>query len=326
MVLAKTPLRVSFFGGGTDFPEFFRAHGGAVLGTAIDKYVYHTVIPFQSRLFDYSIRIAYSKVECVKQVDDICHMPFKAVLQHLEIEKDIEISVTSDLPAFSGLGSSSSFVVGLLNSVLAHKRRIIPGMELAYDAIRLERDILKEYVGCQDQVFAAVGGFNLIEFIETNNIVVHRIPISKERLDELESGLLLFYSGIRRRASIIEQQKVDNLAQNTQQLIQMRKLVDSAYAVITGNGSLSKFGELLNTTWQIKRELASGVSDRRIDAMYRSALEAGAIGGKLLGAGGGGFLLLYVPPERQDSVRNSLKSYHEIDFSINAPGTHIVHC
>jgi len=217
-------------------------------------------------------------------------------------------------------------VVGLLNSVLAHKRRIIPGIELAYEAINLEREVLKESVGCQDQVFAAVGGLNLIEFIDIDNIVVHRIPISKERLGELKSSLLIFYTGIRRSASQIEEKKINNLSKITDLLLEMRKHVDAAYSVITGNAPLSRFGELLNMTWRLKRELANGVSDKGIDAMYQKAIDAGAIGGKLLGAGGGGFFLLYVPIERQGKVRDSLRGYHEIDFSINAPGSHIVHC
>jgi D-glycero-alpha-D-manno-heptose-7-phosphate kinase len=326
MVLAKTPLRVSFFGGGTDFPEFFQKHGGAVLGTAIDKYIYHTVIPFQSRLFEYSIRIAYSKVECVKSVDEIAHLPFRAVLKHLGIERDIEISITSDLPSFSGLGSSSSFVVGLLNSLLAQERRVLPGMELALEAIGIERDVLREVVGCQDQVFAAVGGLNLIEFAQAGNIVVHRIPISMARHAELESSLLLFYTGIRRAASKIEEKKINNLDAITDHLLEMRRLVDKAYTILTGNGSLARFGELLGENWKIKRSLAAEVSNGEIDSMYSKALEAGALGGKILGAGGGGFLLLFVPAESRETVRTALGEYHEIKFSIDAPGSHIVHC
>jgi D-glycero-alpha-D-manno-heptose-7-phosphate kinase len=325
MILCKTPLRVSFLGGGTDFPEFFRKHGGAVLGTAIDKYIYHSVMPFHSRLFDYSVRIAYRDVECVKSVGDIKHAPFREVLKHVGIERDVEISLTSDLPSFSGLGSSSSFIVGLLNATLAFQGKTIPRLELAYTAIEIERERLKESVGCQDQVFAAVGGCDLVEFVDVDRIVVHRLPLGRERLKELERSLLLFYTGIPRRASNIESKKIGNLHNLTEYLLELRGLVDRGFSVLVGGDNLSEFGTLLDRAWQLKKNLHSDVSSPVIDGMYRAATEAGALGGKLLGAGGGGFMLFFVPPERQAKVRAALSNYYEIEISLNAPGSQIVH-
>lgn len=325
MILCKTPLRASFLGGGTDFPEFFRKHGGAVLGSAIDKFIYHSVMPFHSALFDYCVRIAYSRVECVASVDQIEHAPFREGLRWVGIERDVEISLTSDLPHFSGLGSSSSFLVGLLNAMLAFQGRAVPRLQLAYKAIEIERDVLGSACGCQDQVFAAVGGLNLIEFIDVDNAVVHRLPLSRERMREFESSLLLFYTGISRRASDMESKKISNLEAITQYLLDMRKLVDDGYDVLVGDKPLSAFGELLHRSWTLKRSLHTEVSSGVIDGIYDTARQAGAIGGKLLGAGGGGFFLFFVPPDKQDAVRKALPDYYEIDISLNAPGSQIVH-
>ncbi|MCL2330848.1 MAG: GHMP kinase [Phycisphaerae bacterium] len=325
MILCKTPLRASFLGGGTDFPEFFLKHSGAVLGSAIDKYVYHSVMPFHSKLFDYSVRIAYRQVECVKSVDEIQHAPFREVLKAAGIQKDVEISLTSDLPSFSGLGSSSTFVVGMLNALMAFQGFAMPRLELAYKAIEIERHRLKDAVGCQDQLFAAVGGLNLVEFFAEDNIVVHRLPLSRERLNELQNSLLLFYTGIHRRASQIEAKKIDNIHNLTDYLLEMRRLVDEGHKALVGGGELSQLGRLLDRSWQLKRNLHGDVSTDTIDAMYHHAREAGALGGKILGAGGGGFMLLFVPPERQAKVRSALAGYYEIEFKLNAPGTQIVH-
>ncbi|MFQ5502749.1 MAG: GHMP kinase, partial [Phycisphaerae bacterium] len=306
MILCKTPLRVSFLGGGTDFPAYFRKHGGAVLGSAVDHNLYHSVMPFHSRLFDYSIRIAYREVERVRHVQDIQHAPFREAIQSVGFERDIEISLTSDLPSFSGLGSSSSFIVGLLNALYAFKGVSIPKLDLAHKAIDIEQNILKEAVGCQDQVFAAVGGFNLIEFTETENIVVNRIPMSANRMKTLEDRLLFYYTGIARRAADLEAKKMENLAGITKHLTQMRQLVDEGYRAITNGNDFDHFGTLLDKAWALKKELTRGVSCTTIDDMYDAAMEAGALGGKLLGAGGGGFLLFYVPEERQARVRQAL--------------------
>lgn len=325
MIICKTPLRISFFGGGTDFPEFYLEKGGAVLGTAIDKNIFHAVMRFPSELFDYSVRIAYSHVECVKCVEEIKHNPFREILKHFTIEKDIEIGLTADLPSFSGLGSSSSFAVGLINALTAFQGLFIPREDLAKLAIHIERDILKETVGCQDQIFAAYGGLNLIEFNTTENFTVNRIPLTKSRLNELDNSLLLFYSGLIRVANDIERKKINNLPNIKDNLLRIYTIVEKAHTILASNKSLSDFGRLLDDTWREKRLLDPCVSNKTIDIMYERAREAGALGGKLLGAGGGGFMLFFVPEEKQGAVRKALSNFFEIPFSINAPGSSIIH-
>ena len=325
MIIAKTPLRISFFGGGTDFPEFFGEHGGAVLGTAIDKHIYHSVTRFPSELFDYSIRLAYRRVECVRSLAEIEHRPFQEILRYFEIERDVEIGLTADLPSFSGLGSSSSFTVGLINALSAYTRKFIPKQDLARLAIHVERDVLSETVGWQDQIFAAYGGINLIEFARDGNFTVHRVALPKSRQLELDQSLLLFFTGITRRASDVEKNKIRNLAAIRANLLRMHQMVEKAHDLLTGSGPLSEFGALLDETWQEKKLLDPGVSNPAIDQMYTLGMCAGALGGKLLGAGGGGFMAFFVPPERQASVRAALKGYYEIDFTINASGSSIVH-
>jgi len=325
MIICRTPLRVSFVGGGTDFPEFFTEHGGAVLVTAIDKYIYHSVSHFSSELFDYSIRLAYRKVECVKSIEQIEHAPFREILRHFGIERDVEVSLSADLPSFSGLGSSSSFTVGLINALSAYQARFIPKGELASLAIHVEREILKETIGLQDQIVAAYGNLNLIEFSGTDNFVVTRVAISKAKLQELDRSLMLFFTGITRRAADLEKQKVERLGATTGNLKRMLGLVERAHRLLTGNGSLTPFGAMLDAAWQEKRALHPAVSSSAIDRMYRVAREAGALGGKLLGAGGGGFMLFFVPEDRQAAVRKALSGCPEIVFSINAPGSGIIH-
>jgi D-glycero-alpha-D-manno-heptose-7-phosphate kinase len=325
MIITKTPLRVSFFGGGTDFPEYFSRNGGAVLGTAIDKYVYLSVMRFPSELFDYTVRLAYRKVECVSDVAKIEHAPFREILRHCGIEKNVEINVAADLPSFSGLGTSSSFTVGLIKALNAYEGRHISALELAMQAIKIEREVLHEAVGCQDQTFAAFGGFNMIQFSGPDTINVERVVIGHDRLQELDGCLMMFFTGLTRRAQEVEKSKLKNLAAIQESLGRMLRLVDEAHTLLTGNRSLSEFGILLDRTWKEKRSLDAAVSNPQIDHMYDIAMKAGALGGKLLGAGGGGFLLFYVPIERQPRVRAALADYHEIEFSINAPGSSVIH-
>lgn len=312
-------------GGGTDFPEFFVSHGGAVLATAIDKYIYHAVSHFPSELFDYSIRLAYRKVECVKSIDQIEHGPFREILRHFGIERDVEVSLTSDLPSFSGLGSSSSFTVGLINALNAFQGHFIPRGDLAGRAIHVERQVLRETIGLQDQIVAAYGGLNLIEFSGEDNFSVTRVAISNTRLQELNRSLMLFFTRVTRRASDLEERKMARLGAITDNLKRMLGLVEMAHTILTGNGALSAFGELLDEAWKQKRALHPAVSTREIDRMYLDARQAGALGGKLLGAGGGGFMMFFVPEERQPAVRRALSGYPEIEFHINAPGSAIIH-
>lgn len=325
MIICRTPLRISFFGGGTDFPEFFQHHGGAVLAAAIDKYVYHSVTRFPSALFDYSIRLSYRKVECVKEVGEIEHGPFREILRSLDISRDVEINLAADLPAFSGLGSSSSFTVGLINALMAFRGEFIPKSELAYRAIDMERNVLRDSVGCQDAVMATFGGLNIVEFTSETDICVSRIPLRPERLAELDESLLLFFTGITRRAGDLERSKMNRLNEIRDNLTRMLKLVDQAHRLLTGEGPLSEFGSLLHSTWMEKRSLDPGVSNPEIDRMYERGISSGALGGKLLGAGGGGFMLFFVPPERHAAVRAEMRDYFEVPFHLGAAGSSVIH-
>jgi D-glycero-alpha-D-manno-heptose-7-phosphate kinase len=326
MIITRTPLRISFLGGGTDYPEYFETHGGAVLGTAVDKSAYFNLSRFYSRMFDYSIRIAYRKVECVNSIEDLEHVPFRECLRWAGLTRDIEINHSAELPACTGLGSSSSFVVGLLNTAYAFRHRLVHGLDLAYQAIDLERRVLGESVGCQDQTFAAVGGFNVIEFRAMGHFIVHRVPLSPARLQDFQDHLLVVYTGIRRRAEELASRQVKKVKLNLERLAAMRRMVDEGYRILTGGGSLAAFGRLLHDSWMAKRSLDGGISSDAIDSAYDAGMAAGALGGKLLGAGGGGFIAFVVPPERRAAVRARLAHMPEVDFAINAAGSQVVHC
>lgn len=324
MIISKTPLRISFLGGGTDYPDYFLRHGGAVLGTAIDKYAYFSVSRFYSRLFDYSIRIAYRQVECVRSLDEIQHAPFRECLRWCGLTEDIEVDHAAELPAFTGLGSSSSFVVGLLHALHAFQGRSVRGMELAYEAIRVETEVLREPVGCQDQTFAALGGVNLIEFRGLSDIVVHRVPLSAGRQEEIEAHLLVVYTGTRRRANDITTAQINRIDANADLLHRMRVLVDEGYRHLTGTEGLEQFGKSIDESWQLKSRLEGSISNDHIRSLYQRGRDAGAFGGKLLGAGGGGFMLFIVPPERRAAVLDALDRPQDVQIRIGAPGSHII--
>ncbi|HVK18852.1 MAG TPA: hypothetical protein VM533_18115 [Fimbriiglobus sp.] len=326
MIITQTPLRISFLGGGTDYPEYFQTHGGAVLGTAVDKSSFFTMSHFYSKMFDYSVRLSYRRVECVTSVEEIEHAPFRECLRWCGVTGDVEVHHAAELPSMTGLGSSSSFVVGLLNTIYAYQRKLVPPLELAYQAIDLERRVLGESVGVQDQTFAAVGGFNLIEFKRMGHFVVHRIPLSGSRLAEFEASLICFFTGIKRRAEDLAKAQVQRVGNNLDRLARMRRMVDDGYAVLTGMSPLTEFGELLHRSWLMKRELDTGVSTDTINTYYDAAIEAGAVGGKLLGAGGGGFLLFFAPPETHPAIRARLSDLLEVSFRLDAPGSHVLHC
>lgn len=325
MIISQTPLRISFFGGGTDYPEYFRTEGGAVLGTAIDKSSFLSATPIYSRLFDYSIQVSYRRTECVRSLEEIEHAPYRECLRRCGIDRDIEVGYFSELPAFSGLGASSTFVVGLLNALYAVRGKFLPPLDLAREAIELERDVLHEAVGCQDQAFAALGGFNLLEFHGDYQINVYRIPLSVQRLNEFERHLLLFHTGIQRRAHDMAARQIGNVESNRPRLRRIRKMVDEGLVCVTAQGSLERFGKLLQQTWELKSELAEGVSGQRINEIHAAGMEAGAWGAKLLGAGGGGFILFCAPPERHEAIRQALSSLQEIEISLNAAGSRIIH-
>jgi len=324
MIIARAPLRISFFGGGTDFPEYFREHGGAVLATAIDKFSYVTASPFQSHLFDYAIRVSYSRGELAKSVDEIQHPVFRECLRACGLTKDIELHNVADLPAFTGLGSSSTFTVALLQALHAYKGEYVAPLQLAYEAIRIERHILGECVGVQDQVTAATGGFNLLEFRAEDDIQVHSLALPPRRVEEIEAHLFLVFTGLKRRAQDMEARKLQSLSANRDQLHALRRMAERAYELLVSGRTLAEFGALMHTGWLVKRGLDASVSTADIDALYERGMNAGAWGGKLLGAGGGGFLLFFAPPEKQAPLATAFADKHQIRVGISAPGCQVI--
>jgi D-glycero-alpha-D-manno-heptose-7-phosphate kinase len=324
MVITSTPLRISFFGGGTDYPVWYRQYGGAVLATTINKCCYITcrrLPPF----FEYHSRISYSKVENVRRNDAIEHPSVRACLQFLGIDDGVEIHHVADLPARTGLGTSSAFTVGLLLGLYALQDRMRDKQALAADAIHVEQELLQEAVGAQDQVSAAHGGFNRINFHADGSIEVKRVLTASSRLVELEQHLALYFTGFARTASEIAQEQVRLTPQRKQELDTMLQLVDEAEAIISSPGrSLDELGSLLHEGWQIKRSLTQKISNARIDEIYDAGLSAGALGGKLLGAGGGGFMLFFVPPERRQALRERLKKLLCVPFGFSSKGSHVV--
>jgi len=323
MIISRTPFRVSLFGGGTDFPQWYRKHGGAVIGGAIDKYCYINVRPLPP-FFEHKHRIVYSSIELVKAIEEIRHPSVRAVLREMEITEGLEIHHDGDLPARSGLGSSSSFTVGLLNALHAYRGHMATRKELAETAIRIEQEVIGESVGSQDQMWAAYGGLNRIDFRTDGGIDVNRLIITPERRAELENSLTLYFTGFSRIASDIEKDKIQNLNQRKTQLHTLRAMVDEAAAILgSPSQPLDQLGQLLHEGWMLKRELSPAVSNGKIDELYEAAMSAGALGGKLLGAGGGGFLLVYAPPEAQPRVRERLKNLIAVNFRFDG-GSKIV--
>ena len=324
MIINKTPFRISFFGGGTDYPVWYRENQGAVLSTTIDKYCYIT-IRYLPPFFPHKHRIVYSKIEMVNDINEILHPAVRATLQFLNIDKGIEIHHDGDLPAKTGLGSSSSFTVGLLKSLYALKGVIPSKLQLAKEAIHIERDILKESVGAQDQVAAAFGGFNKINFNGKDEIKIEPITIGKERIKQLENHLMLFFTGFSRTASDIAKSQIENTPNKKRELSLMYQMVDEAIKILNEKGDIKDFGKLLHEAWLLKKSLTDKISTPEIDNIYEKALQAGALGGKLLGAGGGGFMVLFVPPENQPGVREKLKNLLEVKFHFENEGSKIIY-
>ena len=325
MIISRAPVRISFFGGGTDYPEYFCEHGGTVLATAIDKFSYVTVSPFLSHLFDYCIRISYRQVELVKSVNDIQHSVYRECLKLCGFEKSIELHNLADLPAFTGLGSSSAFTASLLHALHSFKGEFLRPMELARETIHVERNVLKDNVGCQDQIMAVFGGFNLIEFRTEKDFQVQRVPISPARQQELEKHLVLVFTGIKRKASEVVAKQLQRVSQNISALCQMRKMAYEGFDILTQpRRSLHEFGELLHEAWRVKRNLDSCISNSEIDQMYELGREAGAVGGKLLGAGGGGFLLFFAPPDTHQRIAKVFAEKQLLWVKIDAPGSQII--
>ena len=323
MVISQTPYRISFFGGGTDYPAWYEQNGGAVLSTTINKYCYITcrhLPPF----FNHKHRFVWSQIELVNDIAETKHPVIKAVLQYMNQKEGLEIHHVGDLPAQSGIGSSSSFTVGMLNTMFALNGQMKSKQELGELAIHIEQKVIRETVGSQDQLAAAYGGFNRIDFSATG-FAVRPVIAPAERFERLGKNLMMFFTGISRTAAQVAQSKVENFGKREAHLNSMRAMVDEAQGILQNtNESLDDFGKLLHEAWDLKRGLSEKVSNSVIDDIYSAAMKAGSLGGKLLGAGGGGFLLFYVPPEKQDSVRESLRHLIEVDFRFENRGSQIV--
>lgn len=323
MIITKTPFRMSFFGGGTDFPSFFNEYKGSVLSTTFDKYCYVTVRHLP-RFFEFSSELVYSVIERVNNIEDINHPMIRNAMRWLDI-REIRLLYEADLPARSGLGTSSSFAVGMLNAFHALKGQYIHQRALADEAIYLERYLCGEAGGWQDQIAVSYGGFNRIDFFE-NDYKVHPVIISAKRKKELEDNLMLFFTGFTRISAEIQKYTEQGLNRKQNQLMQMYSLVNEAESILTNSKkSMDEFGRLLNYTWSIKRKINSEISTDIIDEIYNKALKAGALGGKLLGAGGGGFLLLYVPKERQMKVHIALKELMHVPFKFDNGGSQVLY-
>ena len=324
MIVTRTPFRISFFGGGTDYPKWFHQHGGAVLSTTIDKYCYISC-RYLPPFFEHKHRIVYSKIENVRDVSDIEHPAVRAVLQWMGWERGLEIHHDGDLPARSGLGSSSSFTVGLIHALSALRGHYVAKEELARQAIHVEQEVIRESVGSQDQVAAAYGGFNRIEFRSDGGLGVTPVVLPKERKLELQQHLMLCFTGLSRLAFEVAQSQLENFAQRQTELQCMRDMVDEAIAILQKpQAPIADFGRLLGEAWRYKRSLSDKVSTPEIDRLYDLARSAGALGGKLLGAGGGGFLLLFVPPQAQPAVRERLSHLVHVPFEFESDGSRVV--
>ncbi|MFC1982110.1 kinase [Chloroflexota bacterium] len=323
MIISRTPFRISFFGGGTDYPVWYRENGGSVLGTSIDKYCYITcrcLPPF----FEHKHRIVYSQTELVRDISEIRHPAVRAILRFMEITEGMEIHHDGDLPARTGLGSSSSFTVGVLHALYTLKEVTPSRMQLAREAIHVEQNIMKENVGSQDQVLTAFGGLSRVDFSGEDNIDIKHIAIKPKRLESLQNHLMLFFTGFSRTASEIAGEQIKQTPNKKRELTEMHHMVDEAINILNGKGDLVEFGKLLHESWQLKRSLTSKVSTPYTDFLYETALHAGATGGKLLGAGGGGFILFFVKPELQPEVREALSGILHVPFHFESSGSQVI--
>lgn len=326
MIISRTPYRLSFFGGGTDYPAWYENEGGAVLSTTIDKYCYVSVRhlpPF----FSNKHRVVWSHVETVQSVSEILHPAVREGLRMMEFGDDhgLEIHHQGDLPARAGMGSSSAFAVGLLQALAAYRGQMIDKHELALRAVELEQGRLRENVGSQDQFAAAFGGLNTIEFRRNGEIRVDPVTVPPNRIAELERRLLLFYTGTSRLSSDVAAEVVANLGDRREVLTRMRSMVDEAVGLLSSGSDLDRFGEMLDETWSLKRKLSSRIASDTVEEVYRKATRAGALGGKLLGAGSSGFMAFYVPEKKQDAVSRALSSFLRVPFGFESEGSRVIY-
>ena len=323
MIVSRTPYRISFFGGGTDYPTWVSQHGGAVLATTIDKYCYLTcrrLPPF----FDHRYRVAYSQIETCQTVDQITHPAARAVIRYLQCDHGLEIHHDGDLPARSGVGSSSAFTVGLLHALHALAGRTPGKLQLFSESSHIEQDVLKETVGFQDQALAAYGGLNHLVFHQDGKLSIRDLTLSSERISELHAHLMLFYTGIVRTASDVARSYVGDILTKERELMRMGDFVNEGLSVLEGGGDIGDLGRLLHEAWCVKRSLSGAVSNSELDGIYNRAQGAGALGGKVIGAGGGGFMLLFVPPEHQNDIRKRLDGLLQVPFRFESKGSEII--
>ncbi len=323
MIITRTPFRISFFGGGTDYPAWYRENGGAVLGTTIDKYCYVSLRhlpPF----FEHRIRVVYSAIELATHIDQIKHPSVRECLRFTKSLSGIEIHHDADLPARAGIGSSSAFTVSLLSALQALQGKMVTKRELVKQAIHVEQNCIKEHVGSQDQTLTAYGGLNLVQFHQNDEIGVTPLPLSARRLNEFQDHLMMFFTGISRTASTVAEKVITELSKKHDSLKTMRAMVDEAMSILTGDSDISEIGKLLHEAWVLKRGISPAISSDEIDSLYEKARQAGALGGKLLGAGGGGFLLIFARPEDQPYVRRALNHLLYVPFRFENQGSHIL--
>jgi len=324
MIISRTPFRISFFGGGTDYPVWYRENTGAVLSTTINKYCYITcrqLPPF----FEYKHRIVYSKYEHVNEIDKIVHPAVRETFRFMNIKDGLEMHHDGDLPARSGLGSSSAFTVGLLHALYALKGKMVTKKRLSLEAIHIEQEMIKENVGSQDQVSVSFGGLNKIEFAGNHDIEVRPITIREPRLQELQDSLMLFFTGFTRIASEVAKDKISQIPNKKKELNILHSMVNKAINILNGDRDLTEFGKLLDESWKIKKSLSSKVSNSNIDNIYESAIKAGATGGKILGAGSGGFILFFVEPEKRNRVKKALSPLLHVPFRFDKTGSQIIY-
>ena len=320
MIIVQTPLRISFFGGGTDFRAFFMQEGGCVLSSAIDKYIFVTI----KQRFDSKLRIGYTQTEMVDEIEQIHHELIREALRLARIDRGVEITTMGDIPSEgSGLGSSSTVTVGALHAMYAYLGEIVPAERLAREACEIEIDILKRPIGVQDQYIAAYGGLRFFEFLPNGQITAEKIKLSSEAQRALNNNFMLFFTGVSRDSSSILKEQVGNLKDRLNELREIKHMAHEARCAIETE-NMDALGVLLHQSWELKKRLAGTISNGRINEMYKTARGAGAIGGKIAGAGGGGFLLLYVPSERQNKVRAKLNGLQELPFRLENDGTKVI--
>jgi len=325
MIITRTPFRISFFGGGTDYPVYYNEHGGSVLSTTINKYCYITC-RYLPPFFEHNYRIRYSKKEEIRTVDEIQHPSVRECLKFVGVEKGIEMVHTGDIPAMSGIGSSSSFTVGFLNALYALQGKMVTKRKLAFDAINVEQKLIRENVGSQDQVAAAFGGFNRIDFGGTEGIFVQPITITEEKLKHLQDCLLFYFTGFSRLSSDIAGEQIKQTPKKLTELSTMKEMVDESIKILNGKlEDINDFGKLLQESWKLKRSLTSKISNSDIDEIYETGIRAGALGGKICGAGGGGFIVFFVPPENRERVKERLKGFLHVPFRFENIGTHVIY-